>query len=77
MLLKLNIRYGHELINWDMSVYFVNIGLVQKHIEKLVAAYEELNTRVPWDETGVFALFQNACVSTSHGLVFHAEATHL
>ena len=26
--LKLNISYGHELINWEMSVYFDNIGLV-------------------------------------------------
>ena len=34
--LKLNISYGHELINWEMSVYFDNIGLVLQLIEKLV-----------------------------------------
>ena len=33
--LKLNIGYGHELINWEMSVYFDNIGLVLQLIEKL------------------------------------------
>ena len=26
--LKLNISYRHELISWEMSVYFDNIGLV-------------------------------------------------
>ena len=34
--LKLNIRYGHELINWEMSVYFDNIDLVLELIEKPV-----------------------------------------
>ena len=34
--LKLNISYGHELFNWEMSVYFGKIGLVQQLIEKLV-----------------------------------------
>ena len=34
--LKLNISYGHELLNWEMSVYFDNIGLVLQLIEKLV-----------------------------------------
>ena len=34
--LKLNISYGHELFNWEMSVYFDNIGLVLQLIEKLV-----------------------------------------
>ena len=34
--LKLNISYGHELINWEMSVYFDNIGLVLQLIEKFV-----------------------------------------
>ena len=34
--LKLNISYGHELISWEMSVYFDNIGLVLQLIEKLV-----------------------------------------
>ena len=34
--LKLNISYGHEFINWAMSVYFDNIGLVLQLIEKLV-----------------------------------------
>ena len=31
---KLNISYGHELINWEMSVYFDNIGLMLQLIEK-------------------------------------------
>ena len=34
--LKLNISYGHEFFNWEMSVYFENIGLVLQLIEKLV-----------------------------------------
>ena len=34
--LKLNISGGHELINWEMSVYFENIDLVLQLIEKLV-----------------------------------------
>ena len=34
--LKLNISYGHKLINWKMSVYFDNIGLVLQLLEKLV-----------------------------------------
>ena len=34
--LRLNISYGHELINWEMSVYFDNIGLVLQLIERLV-----------------------------------------
>ena len=34
--LKLNISYGHEFINWAMSVYFDNIGLVLQLIEKIV-----------------------------------------
>ena len=34
--LKLNISYGQELINWEMSVYFDNIGLVLQLIEKIV-----------------------------------------
>ena len=34
--LKLNISYGHELINREMSVYFDNIGLVLNLMEKLV-----------------------------------------
>ena len=34
--LKLNISYGHELINWEMSMYFDNIGLALQLIEKLV-----------------------------------------
>ena len=34
--LKLNISNGHELISWEMSVYFGNIGLVLQLIEKLV-----------------------------------------
>ena len=34
--LKLNTSYGHELINWEMSVYFDNIGLVLQLTEKLV-----------------------------------------
>ena len=34
--LKLNIGYGHELISWEMSVYFDNFGLVLQLIEKLV-----------------------------------------
>ena len=34
--LKLNISYGHELFNLEMSVYFDNIGLVLQLIEKLV-----------------------------------------
>ena len=34
--LKLNISYGHELFNWEMSVYFDNINLVLQLIEKLV-----------------------------------------
>ena len=42
--LKLNISYGHELINWEMSVYFDNIGVVLQLIEKLNA---EVKTRVP------------------------------
>ena len=44
--LKLNISYSHELFNWEMSVYFDNIGLVLQLIEKLVRAYAELKTRV-------------------------------
>ena len=44
--MKLNISYGHELINWEMmSEYLDNIGLVPQLIEKLV--YAELKTRVP------------------------------
>ena len=34
--LKLNISFGHELINWKMSVYFDKIKLVLQLIEKLV-----------------------------------------
>ena len=34
--LRLNVSYGHELFNWEMSVCFDNIGLVQQLIEKLV-----------------------------------------
>ena len=34
--LELNISYGHELFNWEMSVYSDNIGLVLQLIEKLV-----------------------------------------
>ena len=34
--LKLNISCDHVLINWEMSVYFDNIGLVLQLIEKLV-----------------------------------------
>ena len=34
--LKLNISYGHELANWEMSVYFDNIDLVLLLVEKLV-----------------------------------------
>ena len=33
--LIMNISYGHELFNWEMSVYFDNIGLVLQLIEKL------------------------------------------
>ena len=36
MHLNLNISYGHELINWEMSVYFDNIGLVLQLMETLV-----------------------------------------
>ena len=45
--LKLNISYGHELISWEMSVYFDNIGLVLELIEKLVLSLCGVNTRVP------------------------------
>ena len=34
--LKLSISYVHELINWEMSVYSDNIGLVLQLIEKRV-----------------------------------------
>ena len=34
--LKLNICYVHELISWEMSVYFDNISLVLQLIGKLV-----------------------------------------
>ena len=34
--LKLNVSYGHVLFNWEMSLYFYNIGLVLQLIEKLV-----------------------------------------
>ena len=34
--LRLNISYGHELFNWEMAVYFDNIGLVLQLIQKLV-----------------------------------------
>ena len=36
--LKLNISYGHghELINWEMLVYFDNIRIMLQLIEKLV-----------------------------------------
>ena len=34
--MKLNISYGHELISWEMSVYFDNFCLVLQLIEKLV-----------------------------------------
>ena len=34
--LKLNISYGHEFFNWEMSVYFDNIRLVLQLIEKIV-----------------------------------------
>ena len=34
--LKLNISHGHELIDWEMSVYFDNIGIVMQLIEKIV-----------------------------------------
>ena len=30
---KPNISYGHELINWEMSVYFDNIDLVLQLID--------------------------------------------
>ena len=33
--LKLDISYGHDLINWELSVYFDNIGLVLQLIEKM------------------------------------------
>ena len=34
--LKLNVSYGHELFNWEMSVYFDSISLVLQLIEKLM-----------------------------------------
>ena len=44
--LKMNISYGHELINWEMSVYFGNVGFVQQLIKKLISACGELEPRV-------------------------------
>ena len=37
--LKLNISYGHELIKWEMSVYFDNTGLVLQLVEKIVLSF--------------------------------------
>ena len=56
-------RVRHQLINCEMAVYFVNIGLVQQltGMEKLVSAYGELETRVE-----VFSLYQNTCVLRCH-----------
>ena len=45
--LKLNISYGRELINWEMSVYFDNIGLVLQLIAKFVLSLRGVKTRVP------------------------------
>ena len=65
-----------------MSVYFDNIGLVQQLIEKLRLSLWEAKNARPGAEAKtsaeVHVLFQNTCgVSTIHGLVFQAQATHL
>ena len=76
-LLKLHISYayGHELINWEMPVYFDNIGLVLQHIEALVLSLCGLKNARPKAEAkltaGVFALSQNTC-----GLAFQFHAMH-
>ena len=49
--MKLNIRYGHKLISWKMSVYFDNIGIVLQLIEKLVLSFCGVKTRVPEPKT--------------------------
>ena len=43
----LNTSYGHELVNWEMSVYFDNIGLVLQRIEKLVLRLCGVKNRMP------------------------------
>ena len=50
--LKLNMSYGHELINWEMSVYFDIIGLVLQLIEKIVLSLCGVKTRVLEPKTG-------------------------
>ena len=45
--LKLNITYGHEFINWEMSVYFDSIGLVQQFMEKLISSLCGVNNARP------------------------------
>ena len=45
--LKLNISSGHELFNWEISVYFDNIGLVLQLIEKLVLSLCGVNNALP------------------------------
>ena len=50
--MKLNISYGHELINWEMSVYFDNIGLVLQLIEKIVLSLCGVKTRLLEPKTG-------------------------
>ena len=45
--LKLNISYGHELLDWEMSVYFDTMGLVLQLIEKLVLSLCGVKTRAP------------------------------
>ena len=58
-----------------MSVYLDNIGLAHLLIVNLIFI-----DVLPWAEAktsaDVFALFQNTCVSISHGLVLRAQATH-
>ena len=39
----LNTSYGHELVNWEMSVYFDNIGLVRQHKKNLISSLGVVN----------------------------------
>ena len=44
MRFKLNISQNFELTNRKISVYFNNIGLIQKLIEKLMAQLQDLGS---------------------------------
>ena len=54
--LKLSMRHGFGLINGGMSMYLINVGIVQRLTEKLMAQSKELKTHAALLVSNTFAV---------------------